>query len=45
MSLPDPAADLRDFLAGKVAGGLALVVALYRKRDTIQVDNINLLKG
>ena len=28
-----------------VAVGLALVVALYRKRDTVQVDDINLLKG
>jgi NADH-quinone oxidoreductase subunit K len=31
--------------AGEVAIGLALVVALYRKKDTIQVDQINLLKG
>jgi len=31
--------------AAEVAIGLALVIALYRKRDTIQVDEINLLKG
>ena len=31
--------------AAEVAVGLALVVALYRKKDTIQVDQINLLKG
>jgi len=31
--------------AAEVAIGLALVVALYRKKDTIQVDDINLLKG
>jgi NADH-quinone oxidoreductase subunit K len=31
--------------AAEVAIGLALVVALYRKKDTIQVDQINLLKG
>ena len=33
------------FAAAEVAVGLALVVALYRKRDTVQVDDINLLKG
>ena len=33
------------FAAAEVAVGLALVVALYRKKDTIQVDDINLLKG
>jgi NADH-quinone oxidoreductase subunit K len=31
--------------AAEVAVGLALVVALYRKKDTLQVDDINLLKG
>ena len=31
--------------AAEVAIGLALVVALYRKKETIQVDDINLLKG
>jgi len=31
--------------AAEVAIGLALVVALYRKKDTVQVDEINLLKG
>jgi NADH-quinone oxidoreductase subunit K len=31
--------------AAEVAIGLALVVAIYRKKDTIQVDQINLLKG
>ena len=31
--------------AAEVSIGLALVVALYRKKDTIQVDQINLLKG
>ena len=31
--------------AAEVAIGLALVVALYRRKDTVQVDNINLLKG
>ena len=31
--------------AAEVAIGLALVVALYRKKDTVQVDTINLLKG
>ena len=31
--------------AAEVAIGLALVVALYPKKDTIQVDQINLLKG
>ncbi len=33
------------FAAAEVAVGLALVVALYRKKDTVQVDDINLLKG
>jgi len=31
--------------AAEVAIGLALVVALYRKKDSVQVDTINLLKG
>ena len=31
--------------AAEVTIGLALVVALYRKKDTIQVDQMNLLKG
>lgn len=31
--------------AAEVAVGLALVVALYRRKDTLQVDDINLLKG
>ena len=33
------------FAAAEVAVGLTLVVALYRTRDTVQVDDINLLKG
>ena len=33
------------FAAAEVAVGLALVVALYRRKDTVQVDEINLLKG
>jgi len=31
--------------AAEVAIGLALVVSLYRKKDTVQVDQIDLLKG
>ena len=31
--------------AAEVAVGLALVVALYRRKSTIQVDEIDLLKG
>jgi NADH-quinone oxidoreductase subunit K len=31
--------------AADVAVGLAIVVALYRRKDTVQVDQINLLKG
>lgn len=31
--------------AAEVAVGLALVVALYRRRETIRVDEIDLLKG
>ncbi len=33
------------FAAAEVAVGLALVVALYRRRDTVSVDQIDLLKG
>ena len=33
------------FAAAEVAVGLALVVALYRKKATVQADDINLLKG
>lgn len=33
------------FAAAEVAVGLALVVALYRKRDTVNADELNLLKG
>ena len=33
------------FAAAEVAVGLALVVALYRRRDTVSVDQIHLLKG
>lgn len=31
--------------AAEVAVGLALVVALFRRKDTIHVDDIDLLKG
>jgi len=31
--------------AAEVAVGLALVVALYRRKSTIQVDEIDLLRG
>ena len=31
--------------AAEVTIGLALVIALYRKKDTVQADKINLLKG
>jgi NADH-quinone oxidoreductase subunit K len=31
--------------AAEVSIGLALVVALYRKKGSVQVDEINLLKG
>jgi NADH-quinone oxidoreductase subunit K len=30
--------------AGEVAIGLAIVIALYRNRDTVQVDELNMLK-
>ena len=33
------------FAAAEVAVGLALVVALYRRKDSVQVDDINLLNG
>jgi NADH-quinone oxidoreductase subunit K len=33
------------FAAAEVAVGLALVIALYRKRDTVNADELNLLKG
>ena len=33
------------FAAAEVAVGLALVVALYRRKRTVQADDINLLKG
>ena len=33
------------FAAAEVAVGLAIVVALYRRKATVQVDDINLLKG
>ena len=48
---PDPAVGqifvlfIMGLAAAEVAIGLALVVALYRKKDTVQVDQINLLKG
>lgn len=31
--------------AGEVAVGLAVVLALYRNRDTINVDEVHILKG
>lgn len=31
--------------AAEVAVGLALVVAMYRRKDTVHVDGIDLLKG
>ena len=31
--------------AGEVAVGLAVVLAMFRQRDTIHVDEINLMKG
>ena len=30
--------------AGEVAIGLAIVIALYRNKDTVQVDELNILK-
>jgi len=31
--------------AGEVAVGLAIIIALYRNKDTINVDEINIMKG
>ena len=31
--------------AGEVAVGLAIVLALYRNRDTVNVDEIHLMRG
>ena len=31
--------------AGEVAVGLAVVLALYRNRDTVYVDQVHLMKG
>jgi len=31
--------------AGEVAVGLAVVLALFRNRDTLQVDDVRILKG
>jgi NADH-quinone oxidoreductase subunit K len=31
--------------AGEVAIGLAIVISIYRNKDTINVDELNLLKG
>ncbi len=31
--------------AGEVAIGLAIVIALYRNRDTVNLDDVNILKG
>jgi NADH-quinone oxidoreductase subunit K len=31
--------------AAEVAVGLALIVALFRQRETVDVDEVNLLKG
>jgi NADH-quinone oxidoreductase subunit K len=33
------------FAAAEVAVGLALVVALYRRRDSVNADDMDLLKG
>ena len=30
--------------AGEVAIGLAIIIALYRNKDTVQVDELNILK-
>ena len=30
--------------AGEVAIGLAIIIALYRNKDTVQVDELNLLR-
>ena len=31
--------------AAEAAVGLAIIIALYRHRDTVDLDNINLLRG
>ena len=31
--------------AAEVAGGLAIIVALFRNKQTVNVDEINLMKG
>lgn len=31
--------------AGEVAVGLAIIIALYRNKDTINIDQINIMKG
>jgi NADH-quinone oxidoreductase subunit K len=31
--------------AAEAAVGLAIIIALYRHRDTVNLDNINLLRG
>ena len=31
--------------AAEAAVGLAIVIALYRHRETVNLDNINLLRG
>ena len=31
--------------AGEVAVGLAIILALYRNKDTINIDEVNIMKG
>ena len=31
--------------AGEVAVGLAIIIALFRNKDTINIDEINIMKG
>ena len=31
--------------AGEVAVGLAIIIALYRNKDSINIDEINIMKG
>ncbi len=31
--------------AGEVAVGLAIIISLYRNKDTINIDEINIMKG
>jgi len=31
--------------AAEVAVGLALIIAIYRNRDTVVVDDVDLMKG